>query len=110
MLTAVAEGVGGGGGGGGGGTIGEEGFKAVYWACVGLCGVGLVVSVFAIEVPEGLRGSVWKKEKKEGGGSAQPVVGSAEVAPGVEGTTGGASSVASSSHELQPVVRETRED
>ncbi|KAK0663856.1 Puromycin resistance protein pur8 [Lasiodiplodia hormozganensis] len=108
VLTAVAEGVGGGGEGPGGG-IGEEGFKAVYWACVGLCGVGLVVSVFAIEVPEGLRGSVWERKGKKGGPAPAVVDAAAEAAPVVEGTTG-ASSVASSSHELQPVVRETRED
>ncbi|OMP81789.1 Drug resistance protein, partial [Diplodia seriata] len=103
-LTAVGEGVG--GGGEGGGEIGVEGYKAVYWACVGLCVVGLGVSVLAVDVPEGLRGSVWRG--KDGGGSGEGAGTGPAAAEGRAESRDGLS-VASSQHELQPVVRESRE-
>lgn len=42
-------------------------YQSVYYSCLILCGVGLLISVFAIEVPESMRGSIWKRlERKEG--------------------------------------------
>ncbi|OJD33173.1 mfs transporter [Diplodia corticola] len=120
-LTAVAEGVGGGGSGGGagssgkGGVIAEEGFRAVYWACVGMCVVGLGVSVFVVEVPRELRGSVWRKGEEEGEEGARREGGGGEgggtAAADGGGGRRGSMSVASSQYELQPVVvRASREE
>ena len=36
-------------------------FQSVYYSCVILCGIGLLVSLFAIEVPDNMRGSYWTK-------------------------------------------------
>jgi len=61
------------------GELGDIGYKSVYYSCVILSGIGLFISVFAIEVPESMRGTVWKK---------------AEASTITE---------TSSSHELQPI-------
>lgn len=63
VLTAVAEGVERryGDGGLAAGALGAVGYRSVYYCCGGLCGVGFLLSVFAVEVPESMRGSVWKR-------------------------------------------------
>jgi len=60
------------------GELSTIGYRSVYYSCVILSGIGLFLSVFAITVPESMRGSVWKK--------AEP----------------SAPTETSSSHELQP--------
>lgn len=42
-------------------TLGHVGYQSVYYSCVILCFIGLVLSLFAIEIPESMRGSMWKK-------------------------------------------------
>ena len=60
------------------GELSTIGYRSVYYSCVILSGIGLFLSVFAITVPESMRGSVWEK--------AEP----------------SAPTETSSSHELQP--------
>ncbi|KAI9825370.1 MAG: hypothetical protein M1819_000536 [Sarea resinae] len=43
------------------GELTHVGYKSVYYSCVVLCGLGLVLSAFAINVPENMRGSIWRK-------------------------------------------------
>ncbi|KAF4628704.1 hypothetical protein G7Y89_g9451 [Cudoniella acicularis] len=47
------------------GELSDIGYRSVYWACVGLCAVGLLLSSFAISVPESMKGSIWKKVSSE---------------------------------------------
>jgi MFS family permease len=44
------------------GELSSTGYRSVYYSCVILSGIGLFLSVFAIEVPESMRGSIWKKK------------------------------------------------
>ena len=63
VLTAVAEGI--------ENTRGDGnlpqvelsgvGYRSVYYSCAILAGIGLFLSVFAIDVPDSMRGSIWKK-------------------------------------------------
>lgn len=88
VLTALAQEIGGRDAQEGGLEL--VGFRTVYWACGALCGIGLLVSLFAVEAPEGLRGRIWKRDEEEavvvGGGEVQ-VEGSVELVggPGVQG-------------------------
>ncbi|KAI1675096.1 Aminotriazole resistance protein [Pyrenophora tritici-repentis] len=43
------------------GELSGIGYKSVYYSCVILSGIGLFLSVFAIQVPDSMRGSLWKK-------------------------------------------------
>ena len=45
------------------GAYTQVAFQSVYYSCVVLCGVGLLLSLFAIEVPENMRGSYWKRSQ-----------------------------------------------
>lgn len=42
------------------GELSNIGYKSVYYSCIILSGVGLLLSLFAIKVPESMQGSVWK--------------------------------------------------
>ena len=44
------------------GELSDIGYRSVYYSCVILSGIGLFLSVFAIQVPDSMRGSVWKKK------------------------------------------------
>ena len=63
VLTAVAQGVqkDDGDGDSSNGEYTQVAFQSVYYSCVILCGIGLLLSLFAIDVPENMRGSFWKK-------------------------------------------------
>lgn len=43
------------------GRLSGIGYRSVYYSCILLSGVGLGISVVGIEVPESMRGSIWKK-------------------------------------------------
>ncbi|KAK2606219.1 hypothetical protein QQS21_003390 [Conoideocrella luteorostrata] len=43
------------------GKLSEIGYQSVYYACAILCGIALLISLFGIAVPEGMRGTIWKK-------------------------------------------------
>lgn len=43
-------------------SLGDVGFRSVYYSCVILCGIGFFLSVFAIKVPDSMRGSIWGKQ------------------------------------------------
>ena len=43
------------------GELSEVGYRSVYYSCVILSGIGLILSVFAIKVPDSMHGSIWKK-------------------------------------------------
>ncbi|KAF2123885.1 MFS general substrate transporter [Dothidotthia symphoricarpi CBS 119687] len=62
VLTAVAEGIEKTHGDAGlpQGELSDIGYRSVYYSCVILSGIGLFLSVFAIKVPDSMRGSVWK--------------------------------------------------
>ena len=45
------------------GTFSQIGFQSVYYSCVILSGISLLLSVFAIQVPESMKGSYWKKSQ-----------------------------------------------
>lgn len=69
--------------------VGEAGYRGVYYGCLGLCVVGLVVGAFGVDVPEGIGGGggiVWERGRRVEGGGEE------------EGDDG-----AASSHELRPV-------
>ncbi|KAK8196382.1 hypothetical protein BKA81DRAFT_282007, partial [Phyllosticta paracitricarpa] len=42
------------------GELSRVGYQSVYYSCVVLCAVGLLISIFAIEVPESMRGSLFR--------------------------------------------------
>ncbi|KAK8235180.1 putative aminotriazole resistance protein [Phyllosticta capitalensis] len=77
VLTAVAQGVEHryGDAGRPAGELGHVGYQSVYYSCVVLCVVGLVISVCAIEVPESMRGSVFRLSGSEERSAAEPVDG-----------------------------------
>lgn len=81
VLTAVAEGIEKTYGDAGlpQGKLSSIGYRSVYYSCLVLSGIGLFLSLFAIKVPDSMRGSIWEKKVN------------ASVA-----------TEASSSHELQP--------
>jgi MFS family permease len=85
VLTALAQGVEKRYGGKGvpAGELSYVGYRSVYFACVGLCLIGLVLSALAIEVPECMRGSFWK-EVERGEGVVTGVVVEEEVAHELE--------------------------
>ncbi|GME22928.1 MFS general substrate transporter [Neofusicoccum parvum] len=43
------------------GTLSHVGYQSVYFSCAILCFIGFLLSVFAITVPESMRGTIWKK-------------------------------------------------
>ena len=43
------------------GELSDVGYRSVYYSCIILSGIGLLLSVFAIKVPEAMRGSIWKR-------------------------------------------------
>ncbi|KAK2877849.1 hypothetical protein FQN49_001142 [Arthroderma sp. PD_2] len=47
------------------GVFGHIGYQSVYYSCAILCFIGLLLSVFAVEVPESMQGSIWKRFRKE---------------------------------------------
>ncbi|KAK2839271.1 hypothetical protein FQN49_006305 [Arthroderma sp. PD_2] len=47
-----------------GGGLSQVGYQSVYYSCIILCVLALVLSL-AIEVPETMKGSVWKKREEE---------------------------------------------
>ena len=50
--------------GAGGGELSGVGYRSVYYSCVILCGIALLVSLFGVKVPEAMRGSIWKKKEE----------------------------------------------
>ena len=42
------------------GELSDVGYRSVYYSCLVLSSIGLLLSVFAIKVPEAMRGSFWK--------------------------------------------------
>ena len=44
------------------GRLSEVGYQSVYYSCIILCCIALVVSLFAIKVPESMRGTIWRKQ------------------------------------------------
>lgn len=42
------------------GELSDVGYRSVYYSCIILSGIGLLLNVFAIKVPEAIRGSIWK--------------------------------------------------
>jgi MFS family permease len=42
------------------GELSDVGYRSVYYSCIILSGIGLLLSVFPINVPEAMRGSIWK--------------------------------------------------
>ena len=62
ILTAVAQGIDKQyGSRSGNGVLSELGYRSVYYSCVILCGIGLLLSLFVVRVPENLSGRLWKK-------------------------------------------------
>lgn len=47
------------------GSLGRIGYQSVYYSCAILCFIGLLLSVFAIEIPQSMQGSIWKRFEKE---------------------------------------------
>ena len=43
------------------GSLSKIGYESVYYTCAALSAVALLVCMFAIEIPEGMRGSLWMK-------------------------------------------------
>jgi MFS family permease len=43
------------------GELTHVAYQSVYYSCVILCFIGLVLSAFAIEVPDSMKGSIWKR-------------------------------------------------
>lgn len=41
------------------------GYQSAYYSCVILCFIALLLSVFAIEIPERMQGTLWKRFRKE---------------------------------------------
>ncbi|KND89171.1 Puromycin resistance protein pur8 [Tolypocladium ophioglossoides CBS 100239] len=61
VLTAVADGI--------NDRFGDEagrlsgvGYRSVYYSCIILCCIALALSLFAIRVPEAMRGTIWSKQ------------------------------------------------
>lgn len=42
------------------GELSDVGYRSVYYSCIILSGIGLLLNVFAIKLPEAIRGSIWK--------------------------------------------------
>lgn len=66
VLTAVAQGVqkDDGDGDSSNEAYTQVAFQSVYYSCVILCGISLLLSLFAIDVPETMRGSYWTKRSQ----------------------------------------------
>lgn len=45
------------------GEFGDVAYRSVYYSCVILSGIGLFLSVFSIQVPDSMRGSIWGKRE-----------------------------------------------
>ncbi len=67
VLTAVADGIDKrfGGPHSKPGQLSEKGYQSVYYSCVILSVLALALSLFAIKVPDTMRGSIWKKKVAE---------------------------------------------
>jgi Major Facilitator Superfamily len=44
------------------GALSHVAYQSVYYSCVIICAIGLVLSIFFISVPESMAGSVWKRD------------------------------------------------
>jgi len=44
------------------GALSHVAYQSVYYSCVILCVIGLVISIFCISVPESMAGSIWKRK------------------------------------------------
>ncbi|OAL72142.1 transmembrane efflux protein [Trichophyton violaceum] len=64
VLTAVADGINRQYGDGKSGVLSLVGYQSVYYSCIILCAVALVLSL-VIEVPEAMKGSLWKTPDQE---------------------------------------------
>ncbi|EGE03374.1 drug resistance transporter [Trichophyton equinum CBS 127.97] len=64
VLTAVADGVNRKYGDGKAGVLSLVGYQSVYYSCIILCAVALVLSL-VIEVPDAMKGSLWNKPDQE---------------------------------------------
>ena len=71
ILTAVAQGISKQYGENQGvGSLTEIGYQSVYYSCAILCGIGLLISVFGIRIPDSL--SAKRRESKSGEGDRPP--------------------------------------
>lgn len=56
--------------------LSEIAYRSVYYSCTILCGISLALSLFAVKVPDSMKGSIWKKtassESRESGNMATP--------------------------------------
>lgn len=43
------------------GTLSHVAYQSVYYSCVILCLIGLILSIFFIQVPDSMKGSMWKR-------------------------------------------------
>ncbi|GBF64297.1 efflux pump [Trichophyton mentagrophytes] len=64
VLTSVADGVNRKYGDGKAGVLSLVGYQSVYYSCIILCAVALVLSL-VIEVPDAMKGSLWNKPDQE---------------------------------------------
>lgn len=62
VLTAVAEGINSRFGHVAGAELSEVGYQSVYYSCIILCAIALLVSLLAVKVPDAMRGTIWKKK------------------------------------------------
>lgn len=46
-------------------AYGRIGYQSAYYSCVILCFVALLLSVFAIDIPPSMQGTVWKRFQKQ---------------------------------------------
>jgi MFS family permease len=42
--------------------LGDAGYRSVYYSCMILSVIGLFLSIVAIEVPDGMSGSIWRNK------------------------------------------------
>ena len=70
VLTAVADGINQrlGGPDADPDRLSKIGYQSVYYSCIILCVLALALSLFAVKVPDSMKGSIWKKEE-----SANPI-------------------------------------
>ena len=81
VLTAIAQGInhkyGGASSSSSNAPLSEVAFQSVYYSCIILCAISLALSVFAVKVPESMRGSIWRKPEVKAAQS--PELASAQV-------------------------------
>ncbi|KAF2138805.1 uncharacterized protein K452DRAFT_290454 [Aplosporella prunicola CBS 121167] len=81
------------------GELSNVGYRSVYYSCVILCTIGFLISVFAVKVPDSMRGSIWTKKTVEAPVADTPA---AEV-PAIEASA--ASAAIAESDEIELVER-----